>query len=235
MTTRPAFFIGDFVKEEEFNFKWHSGFALSQKQKCINELHSAIHKKNSSLRILEISSKSNDPYGAKLSAFNLSFLYNNRLVSVESAFQSSKVFENGGPYKDILYRTSQEAKKDLRIKNGRNLQYFDFYNKKWDISPTTSFYDWLYINALSQPRNKELAKYIINFDCFTDIEFNPKKSFNCQAHSAALYKYLYINDLLKESLSSKDNYLMIITNRHNRNIRKSMVQASLTFTYSEKS
>ena len=28
------------------------------------------------------------------------------------------------------------------------------------------------------------------YEAFTDIEFNPKKSFNCQAYSVALYKSL---------------------------------------------
>ena len=28
----------------------------------------------------------------------------------------------------------------------------------------------------------------MNYDAFTDIEFNPKKSYNCQAYSAALFK-----------------------------------------------
>lgn len=35
--------------------------------------------------------------------------------SVECAFQSSKVFENGGAYTDLLYKTSREAK-DERLK-----------------------------------------------------------------------------------------------------------------------
>ena len=33
----------------------------------------------------------------------------------------------------------------------------------------------------------KLKKLIIKFDAFTDIEFNPKKSFNCQAKSAAIF------------------------------------------------
>lgn len=218
MAQRPAFFANyndrnNPVKKEDFSFKWYSGFAVSQKQKSINDFHLSIKNKYGNLNILEISSKSEDPYGKKLSAFNLTFKYKDKFISVESAFQSSKVFENGGPYTDILFKSSLEAKKDERIKNGINLLYFSFFNNVWDLIPTTSFYDWIYINALSQQHNKYLAEYILNFDCFTDIEFNPEKSFNCQAGSVALYNYLYKNNLLKKALSSKENYISIITNR----------------------
>ena len=27
----------------------------------------------------------------------------------------------------------------------------------------------------------------MDYECFTDIEFNPKKSYNCQGYSAALF------------------------------------------------
>ena len=219
MAKRPAFFVGDydsrdFVKKESFNFTWYPGFAITQKQKSIQDFHNSIQNKYKNISVLEISSKSKVIYGIKLSAFNLSFKFNGRFISVESAFQSSKVFENGGPYIDILYKSSLEAKKDYRIKNGKNLLYFSFFKEKWDLVPTTLFYDWIYLKALTQPHNKNLADYILKFDCFTDIEFNPEKSFNCQAGSVALYKYLYINNLLDIALSSRDNYINIINNKY---------------------
>jgi type I restriction enzyme M protein len=62
--------------------------------------------------------------------------------SVESAFQASKVFEFGGPYKDILDKTSREAKKDPRLKNSGKLKFFNFGNRKFELVPTTYFYNW---------------------------------------------------------------------------------------------
>ena len=56
---------------------------------------------------------------------------------------------------------------------------------KYPTKPETAFYDWIYITALRQ--NKELADYLLQFDGFTDIQFNPKRSINCQAKSAAYY------------------------------------------------
>ena len=71
---------------------------------------------------------------------------------------------------------------------------------EWPLIPRTRFYDWLYITALSQ--NKELSEAVINYNAFTDIEFNPRKSINCQARSAAIYVSLYRAGKLEEYLSS---------------------------------
>lgn len=167
-------------------------------------------KKYPHKKILEISSKSKNIHGNALSAFNLVFRTNKYkdMISVETAFQSSKVFHNGGPYSDLLGKTSLEAKKDLRIRNSGNLLYFSFFGEKWSLTPQTAFYDWLYINALSQ--HSDLVEHIIQYDCFTDIEFNPEKSINCQAQSAALFVAFYKADMLKDALFSKDQYLSIL-------------------------
>lgn len=65
-------------------------------------------------------------------------------MSVEPIFQSSKVFEKGGPYKDLLRKTSLEAKKDKRIKESGDLIYFDYDNRRWNLEPKTMFYDYIY-------------------------------------------------------------------------------------------
>jgi hypothetical protein len=114
---------------------------------------------------------------------------NKKEFSVETAFQSSKVFENGGPYIDLLEGTSKAAKKDIRLKTSGKLTQFKFFNRNWELEPKTLFYDWLYINALSL--NEGLKNEIINYTAFSDIEFNPEKSINCQAKSA-VYMFHYI-------------------------------------------
>ena len=52
--------------------------------------------------------------------------------------------------------------------------------------------------------------YILEYDAFTDISFNPKKSINCQAEAAAIYVSLYRQNLLKEALSSEEAFLKIV-------------------------
>ncbi len=130
--------------------------------------------------------------------------------SVECAFQSSKVFENGGPYIELLSKTSKEAKTYEKLKTSGNLLKFQYNNINWELDPKTLFYDWLYINALTLDINKELAEQIIEYDAFTDIEFNPQKSINSQAYAAALYVSLYRRGLLQQALVSIDEYKKVI-------------------------
>lgn len=207
-------------------FKWFSGFSVSQKQKSIEALHESAKNIMENNKILEISSKSKNDLGVKLSAFNLTIttLKNNKMFSIESAFQASKVFENGGPFIDLLDKTSREAKKDIRLKTSGKLLKFLFYNQEWNLEPKTAFYDWLYINALS--KNEILSKELLKYEIFTDIEFNPSKSINCQAYSAALFVSLSKKGLLSEVLSSKEAYLSflkktVINNAYENNIVQS--------------
>ncbi len=102
----------------------------------------------------------------------------------------------------------REAKKDERLKTSGRLREFRFYQKIWPLEPKTLFYDWLYINALSN--NETIASSILQHDCFTDIEFNHERSINCQAYSAALYVSLSKKGLLEEALKSPSNYTEII-------------------------
>ena len=147
--------------------------------------------------------------GVKASAFNLMIPDKNGLseYSVEAAFQSAKKFEYGGPYDDIRKMSSRTAKTDQRLRNSGKLISFEFFGQEWKLTPMTAFYDWLYINALYL--NIEIHKEILDYDAFTDIEFNPKKSINCQARSAAIFVSLYQSQAIKKVLSSKKEFLMI--------------------------
>ena len=72
MAKRPAFFIRHGkVVQDLFSFEWFSGFAVSQKQKSIENLHHAILKADADARPLEISTKGREAIGVNLSAFNL--------------------------------------------------------------------------------------------------------------------------------------------------------------------
>ena len=67
----------------------------------------------------------------------------------------------------------------------RNLICFTFEDKAFPLEPKTAFYDYIYMNALLE--NENLAQMILQYDAFTDIEFNPDKSLNCQAKAAAAF------------------------------------------------
>lgn len=212
MAKRPIFipeYSGNaFVNRDNIDFHYYSGFAVVQKQKSIDSLHEAIHKKYGFKKILEVSSKSQDQLGIDLSAFNLMMIDKklNKRFSVECAFQSSKVFEYGGPFIDLLDRTSREAKKDQRLKESGELLNFSFYGREWDLLPRTAFYDWLYINALNA--NPQYHDDLSQYEAFTDIEFNPEKSINCQANSIAMFLSIKQKGLL-DQVKNQDTFLKL--------------------------
>lgn len=212
MATRPVFipiFESDsLVKKDSIDFQYYSGFSVGQKQKSIVSLHEAIYEKYGFKNILEVSSKSKDQLGIDLSAFNLMIFdkKSNKKFSVECAFQSSKVFEQGGPFIDLLDRTSKEAKKDQRLKESGELLKFVFYDREWDLLPRTAFYDWLYINALNA--NPQYHEELSQYEAFTDIEFNPEKSINCQANSIAMFLSLKQKGLL-DQVKNQETFLKL--------------------------
>lgn len=224
MAERPIFIPthhGDLlVKTVIVEFQWFAGMAVAQKQKSIVSLHQAAINKGLCHRPLEISTKSTVATGVALSAFNLGAVSpkSQKPFTVETAFQSSKVFELGGPYRDLLYASSRDAKRDPRLQGSGRLLRFDFFGTAWGLEPRTAFYDWLYINALS--RSPGLINEVIFYDGFTDIEFNPQKSINCQAYSLALFKALQLRNLLDDALGGKEAFLEIVGGRTVSNARE---------------
>lgn len=218
MAKRPVFIVNNnmncFVDEVEVEFQWYSGFNISQKQKSIKSLHDNFNNNYNNKKILEISSKSPELLGVSLSAFNLKMLCEDgNIYSVENIFQAGKVFKDGTDSKDLLGVTPVEAKKIAKTRNLKELKCFDYFGTQWELEPKTMFYDWLYINAVFQ--NKELLNELIKYDAFTDIEFNPNKSFNCQARSAAIVVSLWKNNMLNYVVQSVDNYKNIVINKKN--------------------
>lgn len=212
MANRPVYEVSldeSLFKCHNVDFVYFSGFSESQQRKSINSLHSAFLQMKDKSKILEISSKSEKDIGKRLSAFNLSFVTKKGInITVESAFQASKVFENGGPYRDLLLVSSKNAKKDLRLKSSGHIISFKFDKRVFPIEPKTYFYNWLYINILNL--HSDLSKQILEYDAFTDISFNPKRSVNCQAEAAAIYVSLYKQNLLKEALINEKAFLKIV-------------------------
>ncbi len=176
------------------DFTWVAGLAISQGQKSVSNLHTSALGIPGINSILEISTRSLDPLGLSLSAFNLELLQGGRKYPVESVYQSSKVFSDGGPYFDLLSASSLDAKRDPRLKSSGELIGFSFESQTWPVSSAPNFYDYLYIRALLENSSR---LNLIRFDAFSDLAFNqitikPKlgKSFNCQARSAAIYSSL---------------------------------------------
>jgi hypothetical protein len=196
-----------FYSEYFVDFTWNSGFAKSQKQKNIKAIHEIYQKSHPNIKLLEISSASLNFEGIELSAFNLPIIIGNNKMTVECAFQGSKVFSNGGPYIDLYRKSSKEAKKDLRLKTSGDIIGFELYGIDYPNNPKTAFYDWIYFNACKQ--SKKAISSLIKYNGFTDIAFNPEKSLNCQARSAAIIVGLF-NAGLFDKINSFDDFVSIV-------------------------
>ena len=210
MAKRPFFMcdIESFYTEKQCEFEFYTGFSISQKRKSIESMHRNIQSIYPNAKILEVSTKSLNPIGYRLSAFNLNFtLSNGTSYPLENVFQSSKVFEGNKRYKDLLYCTPKEAKTDERIRNSGRLIAFNLDGVSWDLEPKTAFYDFIYITALMQ--DKQLCKDLADYEIFTDIEFNPKRSFNCQARSVAIFVSLKRQGKLTEFTKNKESFLRL--------------------------
>ncbi len=225
MATRPIFIPTnnqkELFQEQSIEFKFFNGFSITQKAKSILSLHenaNTLGFKN----ILEVSSKSSEELGHKLSAFNLMIETDEYgSISIESAFQGSKVFEHGGAYHDIYLKDSLSAKRDPRIKNSGDLKCFTFEGETWGLEPKSAFYDWIYINAL-YPHIETIKDELIKYDAFTDIEFNPKKSINCQARTCAILVSLINLDLIDDAMKDKDCFIDIV-------YKKQLIQSLFSF------
>ncbi len=178
-------------------------------------MHESIKRIDKSLRVLEVSTKSTDPTGVALSAFNLKFLdeCTGKEYPLENIFQSSKVFEQGGPYRDLLNIHPKDAKRDERLKTSGNLIYFSYNDIRWEREPKTMFYDWIYVRSLCRDQN--LSKKIIEFNAFTDIEFNQEKSINCQARSAAIFVSLCRFGNLEKVINNMEEFKKIYSKSSN--------------------
>jgi len=201
----PANAPAGWVKRIMIDFKWHPGMAAVQKKKNIAALHAAAAAQGIA-PILEISTKSEIELGRRLSAFNLKVKVDDvGWAPLESAFQGSKVFAGGGPFSDLYRQDAQAAKKDSRLKCSGTLQAFEFAGHRWPLAPQTAFYDWLYLRALQSMGG--LYDQLTGFGGFTDIEFNPKKSINCQAGACALFVALCRREKLAAAMAGREAFL----------------------------
>ena len=197
---RPVFMprvnSDNLVKTDMVRFERHVGFATRQKKKSINDMHQVIRKKYGFNHVLELSSKSGNKLSFPLSPFSLKITdeHDGNQYSVENAFQSSMVFEDGGPYIDLLTAPPRQARKDERLMTSGELIGYSYFGMEWGTEPLTVFYDWLYVNALKQ--NPQLHEEVMQYQAFTDITFNPKKSIHSAAYALALFVALNKREML---------------------------------------
>lgn len=212
MAERPIFIPtteeAGYVKRLDFEIPWAGGFAEAQKQKNIRALHDAAQSAGY-FPLLEISSKSDVKVGRHLSAFHLKVLFEGGEIPLENAYQGSKVFEDGGPFTDLYRVEPRHAKRDPRLRESGPLIGFRFEGLDFPLTPKTVFYDWLYLRAIFTHREWLMKRITVDvaYAGFTDIEFNPAKSINCQAKSCALFVVLMREEKLENYIASPDTFV----------------------------
>ena len=189
----------------EIEFYWHPGISSSQRKMSVKELHSEILVVNPNAKILEVSSVSEDALGVALSAFNLITEFG---VSVESIYQGSKVFTNGGPYQDLYSQPSGYAKKDERLTRSGQLIGFSLLEIDIPKKSVRSFYNYLYVKALLQ--NQNLVAQLAEYNTFTDIMFNHEKGKSCQAEAVTFAKALIDHNLVEQAMSNIEVFDKIV-------------------------
>ena len=207
MATKMCFAVGtDKAFEERIvEFEYIKGMAFSQKQKNVLSFHKSISEQFPGSRIIEISTKSQTPIGVNLSAFNLKL----DGYPLECVFQSSKVFEGNVQFENLLFEDPKTAKQYIRENVTLPLIGFRYKNEFFETLPRTLFYDYIYISALLQS-NIDVSN-IANYDIFTDIEFNEKKAYNCQARACAIYAYMLRKGKVEYYMSSRERFKELYT------------------------
>src|ERR1019366_3067157 len=213
MAERPIFIptpdSPQLVREVFLQLTWHPGFAAVQKTRNIKALHTAANA--AGYWVLEVSTKSDQQLGQQLSGFNLKVKAEALGdVPLECAFQGSKVFQSGGPFTDLYQREPREAKRDPRLNQSGQLIGFQFGGLNFPLEPKTVFYDWLYLSCIY--RQPEATAELDQYGGFSDIEFNPQRSINCQARSVALFLSLMKRGKLDGAMQSAPDFIRIILN-----------------------
>lgn len=192
----PSFQDGRLVEEHHFDFRWAPGFAEVQKKKNIHALHQKA-RENGLRKVLEISTKSDAKVGQRLSAFSLQIEIDGERYPLESVYQGSKVFDLNGPFTEIFSLSPREAKRFVRENQRGNIVAFELEGTRYPLSPKNAFYDWLYIRSLVD--HADWIAENVDFDGFTDIEFNPSKQVNCQARAFAEFVSLRAKSKLERA------------------------------------
>lgn len=155
------------------------------------------------MKILEISTRSDNVFGKTLSPFNLAItLKSGKRVKVECAYQGSKVLPNGEQFPLLYWGSPRDAALDKRIK-GKRPAAFKFFGKPFPTQPKHAFFDWLYMVALIQ-RKDDVFQKLNQFDGFSDMFYSPRKDPNCQGRAAAKFVALNQAGIIDKNISSRE-------------------------------
>jgi hypothetical protein len=213
-------------EEETIDFEWFLGMSPKQTQKSSLSMLAKLKEKGK--KPMEVSRSSEDAeFGVQLSAFNLTlkghkvenifqaykvmtdggpyfdllrvepkFAKNDCRIQIHNTKTRKPCQTNKVKYTKDFYEEEAICK---YCKTRKERQLKSFGSKvEWPLEPKSMFYDAVYIMGLIE--NKELSDKLIDYDAFTDIQFNQKDEyatkkgpFNCQARSCAIFSTLKLH------------------------------------------
>ena len=135
---------------------------------------------------------------------------------------SDKLINDGesyylAPISDNPRELKSTIKAFCKANKSAKLSHFNFRGEIFELNAGVAnsasfFYDFLYFRALRENFSQSEIAQILDYDIFTDIEFNHKVSINCQARSCALYRYALLNKKVDFYTQSKENFKSIYAN-----------------------
>ncbi len=159
------------IVEKHINFEYFRGRDHKQKVKSIKAMQHAIMAAESGGKVLEVSKYSPSDLGKQLSSLNLEYENSEgKTYPVINIFESSKVFEFGGPYRDLLHVDPKDLDEDPRLKESGRLLGFHFEDEPYTLEPRSLFFDYIYIRALHQ--YKEIQDKLLEYDMISDVTYN---------------------------------------------------------------
>ncbi len=193
------------IVEKTINFEYFRGQNPKQKRKSVDAMQHAIMATESGGKILEVSKESTSDLGIKLSSINLMYkTREGKSYPVLNIFESSKVFEFGGPYRGLLTADPNDLKNDVRLKDSGRLLGFHFEDVPYSLTPRSLFFDYIYIKALND--RKTIHDELLNYDMITDVTYQMGKMFASSARACAYFISLKKTNLIDEALESTDSF-----------------------------
>ena len=168
------------------------------KNECIDPIQE-------NMKILEISTRSKNPFGKSLSPWNLQItMSSGKKIKVECAYQGSKVVKitegKTRQFESLYWGSPRDAFFDTRIKDVPPVA-FRFFGKEYPLTPKHCFFDFLYIVSLIQ-RKDDVFQKLSEYDGYTDTFYSLKKDSNSPARAASKYVSLRRQGLIEDKTPS---------------------------------
>ncbi len=211
--------------EKEFcDIGFAPAFTAGQKQRNARLIEREILLKHPGAEVLEISENAVSSVGHSLSLEKLIWhASDGRKCFAKSVFLGSHRFQNGGPYRDLVWRTAFEAGNDERLRLSGELTGFEFGQEKefWPAAERSEFASFIYIRALAS--TPDLVRHLTRFSAFSDTEYRKHPDYS-PAELTAVFLTLARNGKIAEAVTDRAHFLPLFFRFRNPDARFSVLK-----------